>query len=133
MSFLRTTSLVSVILLSIASSLPAEAAQKKEKAPTFAVLQIGENTQVIRSDEVSAKKKEISANHKAAVQAHKEAKKAAKAAKEKFSEPAPKKPSFKVLKDKFKTEEEAKAYIAAKNEKTPKKGSKKGKGGGGSS
>ena len=90
----------------------AEPAKPGEKATMWAAIEVGKDKKAVKADEVADIKKKTEAADKEAMAKFEEAKKAAEKAKKPFKEEAPKPTVFKVLKEDFKTEAEAKAYLA---------------------
>jgi len=114
----RTPTQITLVLLSLLL-LPGvgnakdeeEKGGKKEKPVQYAVVLLNEDYVVVPVKDLKQHKKKAEDAYKEEVKAHKEAKKAAKKAKEKFDDPAPKKPVYKVVGSNLASEDEAKAMI----------------------
>jgi len=84
---------------------------KKSAVVLYVVIQVGQDFEVVKKSEASARKKKIENHYRSEIRAYNQAKKAARKAKESFDTPKPPKPVVKVLKKSFKTELDARAYI----------------------
>ncbi|HBP16230.1 MAG TPA: hypothetical protein DEA08_00370 [Planctomycetes bacterium] len=106
----RRSFLIACSLLLVPTALFAK--DKKEKPPVFVVVQRGEEEfEAVDVKKLKERKKEIAKEYKEAVKEWDKAKKAARKAKEKFEDPKPKAPVFKVVAKGLKGEDAAKAKI----------------------
>jgi len=101
---------------------PTTPDNKKEKKEQWAVVQIGEDYQVVKKSELKSMKKDLEDRYRADVKAWNQSKKSAQKAKEKFDAPKPVRPKFKVVKKNFKFEAEAKTYVTVLKNRQGKKG-----------
>lgn len=129
----RRTALVALALALLA---PFALAQKKEKSEkpskpaTYAVVQNGESKTVVEMSQIAAMRKQAQAAYKTALDKYKTEKRLAAKRKEKFNEPKPKKPTFKVLRKGFKKMADAQAFLAKQSKRksaTKSKRAQKGK------
>jgi hypothetical protein len=97
-----------------------------KKAEFWAVVQVGDDFQVMKKEDVKSFKKKTSDRYRDEVKAYTRAKAAAAKAKESFKEPRPVLPRVKVLKQSFKSESEANTY-RDRMKATKGGGSKKGR------
>lgn len=95
-----------------ASTKPKKDTEKKSSsgADMFSVLQVGEEYQVASKDELDSLKKKIDEDYKKELDDYNEAAKAARKEKQKLDTPRPTKQKV-VVKKKFKTKDEADAYL----------------------
>jgi hypothetical protein len=91
-----------------AAKTPAKAPAKSTgKADTYCVVQVGDEVSVARKSDVAGLRKSAAEEDKRAMKEYEAAKKEAKKNKEKFDTPKPTLRKVKILKDGFKTEQEA--------------------------
>lgn len=115
-----------VALLSQLALTAAVCAQDTPEAkPVVAVVQVGDDYQIVEKDGVEALKKQLEAEHKQAVEAHKQAKAEAKKNKEKFTDPAPKPTKVKVVKAAIEQDKAEELVEKLKAEAGNKKGERK--------
>ena len=101
-----------VVLFSFGVCVPSALADEKpaaEKAVAHAVIQIGEEFEVVESAKLKDHKKEHDAAFKEATKSWEAAKKAAQKSKEKFTTPKPKPVPYKVIAPNLKSREAAEA------------------------
>ncbi len=79
----------------------------KPKAERFAVVRVGDKVEVVEQEELKELRAKLDREFKQQQEDYKQRKAAAKKSKEKFAEPRPKKPAFKVLKKGLKSREQA--------------------------
>ena len=99
--------------------------EKPQKAETWAVVQVGEQAQVVTSSSAKGMKKRVASEYKRALKQWETDKKAAKKNKQPFEEPRPEKQKVKVLSSRLKSREEADKWLQQWEAKQRKKSSPK--------
>jgi hypothetical protein len=102
--------------------------ETSKKAPSkkeyWAVVQVGEDFEVVKKSELKTFTKGFEDRYRADMKAWNDSKKAAHKAKEKFDAPKPVKPKVKVIRKNFKFEAEAKTHATMLKNRQAKKGAK---------
>jgi len=100
-------------------------ATTKPKKEFWAVVQVGEDYQVVKKSDLKKFKKDLETSYRNDLKSWNQSKKDAQKAKEKFDAPKPVKPKIKVIRKNFKFETEAKTHVQVLKERASKKGGKK--------